>query len=98
MQAVKLADGSLLVNALALMHMYCTAYETKGYTLEEMHQVFDSGVPAWKFRQGESRIEEMASRIRQYQQQEQQRANGMSNGQANAPVAGEEDGWPFFRS
>lgn len=52
-----------LVNGLALMHMYYAAYETKGYTLEEMHEVFDSGLPPWKFHQEESRIEALAFRI-----------------------------------
>ncbi|KAL7923298.1 sugar transporter domain-containing protein [Trichoderma austrokoningii] len=85
-----------MFNAAALMHMYCTAYETKGHTLEEMHEVFDSKQPAWKFRQRESRIEEMTLRIRQYQQrQEEQRANGISG--SGAPVDAQQDGWPFFR-
>lgn len=35
-------------NGLALIHMFFTAPETKGKTLEEMDEVFDSGVPAWK--------------------------------------------------
>ncbi|KAL9484124.1 hypothetical protein ACSS6W_002913 [Trichoderma asperelloides] len=62
-----------LFNGLALMHIYYAAYETKGYTLEEMHEAFDSRLPPWKFRQGESRVEALASRIRQ-QQRQQQRA------------------------
>jgi len=35
-------------NGLALIHMFLAAPETKGYTLEEMDDVFDSGVPAWR--------------------------------------------------
>jgi MFS family permease len=35
-------------NALALIHMFLAAPETKGHTLEEMDEVFDSGVPAWR--------------------------------------------------
>lgn len=55
-----------LVNGLALMHMYYAAYETKGHTLEEIHEAFDSGLPPWKFRQGQSRIEELAYRIQNF--------------------------------
>lgn len=35
-------------NGAALIHMFLTAPETKGKTLEEMDEVFDTGVPAWK--------------------------------------------------
>ena len=35
-------------NALAFVHMFLAAPETKGKTLEEMDDVFDNGVPAWK--------------------------------------------------
>lgn len=35
-------------NGAALIHMFLTAPETKGKTLEEMDEVFDSGLPAWK--------------------------------------------------
>lgn len=37
--------------------MFFTAYETKGYTLEEMDDVFDSGIPAWKAHTKTSRLE-----------------------------------------
>lgn len=84
-----------LVNGVALLHMYYAAYETKGYTLEEMHEVFESKVPPWEFRQGESRVEALASRIRQ-QQREQQRDNGR-NGTGTEAIAVEEEGWPFRR-
>ena len=35
-------------NGAAFIHMFLTAPETKGKTLEEMNEVFDSGRPAWK--------------------------------------------------
>jgi hypothetical protein len=35
-------------NGMALIHMFLAAPETKGRTLEEMDEVFDSGVPAWR--------------------------------------------------
>ncbi|KJZ78510.1 hypothetical protein HIM_01901 [Hirsutella minnesotensis 3608] len=36
------------INAAAFLHMFLTAHETKGYTLEEMDDAFDSGSPAWR--------------------------------------------------
>lgn len=95
-----LADGfCVVVNGLALMHMYYAAYETKGYTLEEMHEAFDSGLPPWKVRRGESRIEALASRIQQDQQRryQQQQAQERSGIRAEATVAEEDEGWPFRR-
>lgn len=38
------------LNGAACLHMALMAHETKGYSLEEMDFVFDSGVPAWKSR------------------------------------------------
>ncbi|KAF2843382.1 putative high-affinity hexose transporter [Patellaria atrata CBS 101060] len=35
-------------NGAAFVHIFLTAPETKGKTLEEMDEVFDSGRPAWK--------------------------------------------------
>jgi Sugar (and other) transporter len=35
-------------NGMALIHIFLAAPETKGRTLEEMDEVFDSGVPAWR--------------------------------------------------
>ena len=35
-------------NGVAFIHMFLTAPETKGKTLEEMDDVFDSGRPAWR--------------------------------------------------
>jgi len=39
--------------------MFLTAPETKGKTLEEMDEVFDSGIPAWKTRAGGSRLDQL---------------------------------------
>lgn len=96
-----LADGfCFLVNGFALMHMYYAAYETKGYTLEEMHEAFDSGQLPWKIRRGESRFEALASRIQQDQQDQQRRqqqAQGRSGSRTEAIRAEEDEGWPFRR-
>jgi MFS family permease len=46
-------------NALAFIHMFLTAPETKGRTLEEMDLVFDSGIPAWKAGKVESRFDQL---------------------------------------
>lgn len=35
-------------NGCALIHMFLMAPETKGKTLEEMDDVFNSGIPPWK--------------------------------------------------
>ncbi len=43
--------------------MALTAPETKGYTLEEMDEVFDSGRPAWKSYKKPSRLEELEREI-----------------------------------
>lgn len=50
-------------NAAAFIHMALAAPETKGYTLEEMDEVFDSGLPAWKTRQKPSRLEQLEREI-----------------------------------
>jgi hypothetical protein len=39
--------------------MFLTAPETKGKTLEEMDEVFDSGIPAWKTQSGSSRLDQL---------------------------------------
>jgi hypothetical protein len=46
-------------NALAFIHMFFTAPETKGFTLEEMDDVFDSGIPAWKAGKKGSRLDQV---------------------------------------
>ncbi|GAB1316176.1 high affinity glucose transporter [Madurella fahalii] len=50
-------------NAAALVHMTLLAPETKGYTLEEMDEVFDSGRPAWKRYKKRSRLEDIEREI-----------------------------------
>lgn len=39
--------------------MFLTAPETKGYTLEEMDEVFDTGVAPWRRKKIASRLEEI---------------------------------------
>jgi hypothetical protein len=39
--------------------MFLTAPETKGKTLEEMDDVFDSGIPAWKAGKIGSRLDQV---------------------------------------
>ncbi|KAK7180275.1 MFS sugar transporter [Paraphaeosphaeria sporulosa] len=46
-------------NGVAFIHMFLTAPETKGKTLEEMDEVFDSGIPAWKTHGGSSRLDQL---------------------------------------
>jgi hypothetical protein len=46
-------------NGLALIHMFLTAPETKGKTLEEMDSVFDSGIPPWKAGKIDSRLDQL---------------------------------------
>ncbi|KAF8248389.1 general substrate transporter [Wilcoxina mikolae CBS 423.85] len=46
-------------NGLAFIHMFLTAPETKGKTLEEMDVVFDSGIPAWREVPKGSRLDEL---------------------------------------
>ncbi|KAF2687507.1 general substrate transporter [Lentithecium fluviatile CBS 122367] len=50
-------------NGLALIHMFLTAPETKGKTLEEMDDVFDRGIPAWKTRPAGSRLDKLTKDI-----------------------------------
>lgn len=52
-------------NGAALIHMFLTAPETKGKTLEEMDEVFDSGLPAWKSASAlkGSKLDRLASEI-----------------------------------
>jgi MFS family permease len=50
-------------NGLAFIHMFLTAPETKGKTLEEMDEVFDSGLPAWKTVPKGSRLDQLAKDI-----------------------------------
>ncbi|KAF2431229.1 high affinity glucose transporter [Tothia fuscella] len=50
-------------NGLAFIHVFLAAPETKGFTLEEMDLVFDSGVPAWKKQPKHDRLEELTHQI-----------------------------------
>jgi hypothetical protein len=50
-------------NGAAFIHMFLTAPETKGKTLEEMDDVFDSGLPAWKAVPKGSRLDQLQKDI-----------------------------------
>ena len=50
-------------NGAAFIHMFLTAPETKGKTLEEMDEVFDSGLPAWKSVPKGSRLDQLQKDI-----------------------------------
>ncbi|RHZ62931.1 MFS sugar transporter [Aspergillus turcosus] len=50
-------------NTAAFVHMFLTAPETKGFTLEEMDEVFDAGIPAWRKLNKKSRLEELEQEI-----------------------------------
>ncbi|KAI0019170.1 general substrate transporter [Xylariomycetidae sp. FL0641] len=50
-------------NAAAFLHMLLLAPETKGYTLEEMDDVFDSGRPAWRSHKKASRLDQIQREI-----------------------------------
>jgi sugar porter (SP) family MFS transporter len=50
-------------NGAAVIHFFLLAPETKGFTLEEMDEVFDSGLPAWKSFKKSSRLEELQREI-----------------------------------
>ncbi|SPO06829.1 probable high-affinity glucose transporter [Cephalotrichum gorgonifer] len=52
-------------NGCACIHMFFLAPETKGYTLEEMDDVFDSGRPAWRSGKKSSRLEHLQTEIEQ---------------------------------
>lgn len=43
--------------------MFLTAPETKGFTLEEMDEVFDSGIPAWRKAKQRSRLDDLEAEI-----------------------------------
>ncbi|KAH0428498.1 MFS glucose [Colletotrichum camelliae] len=50
-------------NACAFLHTAFFAPETKGFTLEEMDDVFNSGLPAWKTHKKSSRLDELENEI-----------------------------------
>lgn len=51
-------------NAAAFVHMFLCAPETKGLTLEEMDDMFNSGLPAWKRYRG-GRLEQLEKDIQE---------------------------------
>lgn len=50
-------------NAMGFIHLFLTARETKGKTLEEMDDVFDSGLPPWKQEVKGSRLDALEHQI-----------------------------------
>lgn len=50
-------------NGVAFIHMFLTAPETKGKTLEEMDDVFNSGIPPWRGVQKGSRLDQLTRDI-----------------------------------
>jgi len=52
-------------NGVAFIHMYLTAYETKGKTLEEMDEIFDAGRWPWQKPPQESKLDRLAADIEQ---------------------------------
>ncbi|KAI1338407.1 general substrate transporter [Xylariaceae sp. FL0016] len=52
-------------NGASFIHMTLMAPETKGLTLEEMDDVFDSGRPAWKSAKKTSRLDQLTHDIEQ---------------------------------
>jgi len=52
-------------NGVAFIHMFLTAPETKGKSLEEMDLVFDSGIPPWRGVPKGSRLDELQKDIEQ---------------------------------
>jgi Sugar (and other) transporter len=63
-------------NGLALIHVFLVAPETKGKTLEEMDDVFNSGLPAWKASPKASRLDQLQADIEK------------GNVKVNAPIRG----------
>lgn len=51
-------------NAAAFIHMLLMAPETKGFTLEEMDDVFNSGIPAWRTSGKSSRLDQLEKEIK----------------------------------
>lgn len=45
--------------------MTLMAHETKGFTLEEMDDIFNSGLPAWKKYSKGSRLEQLEKEIQE---------------------------------
>ncbi|KAF2009761.1 general substrate transporter [Aaosphaeria arxii CBS 175.79] len=75
-------------NGAALVHMFLLAPETKGKTLEEMDEVFDSGRPAWKSVPKGSRLDNLAVDIEKGEVKVKTAASGRDGG-ATAATATE---------
>lgn len=52
-------------NGIAFINMFLLAPETKGRTLEEMDEVFDSGIPAWKKLPPSTKLEDLEKQIKE---------------------------------
>lgn len=77
-------------NGCALVHMFLTAPETKGKTLEEMDDVFDSGLPAWKAVPKGSRLDQLEKDIEEGKLKVHGfRGNTTTTDEEKAPVAAE---------
>ncbi|KAI5296096.1 MFS sugar transporter [Ascosphaera acerosa] len=50
-------------NSCAFCHMFLACFETKGYTLEEMGDIFDSGKWPWQKMNITSRLDELKSKV-----------------------------------
>ena len=50
-------------NGVAFIHMLLAARETAGLTLEEMDDVFNSNVPAWRSQPRKSRVDDLQKQI-----------------------------------
>jgi hypothetical protein len=60
---LSLGLSNMAVNCFAFLHMFLAAYETRGYTLEEMDDVFDAAEPAWRKVSRPSRINALEKSI-----------------------------------
>ncbi|KAI9375224.1 general substrate transporter [Aspergillus egyptiacus] len=75
-------------NTTAAIHMFLTAPETKGYTLEEMDEVFDTGIPAWRRLPHKSRLDELEREIAEGKHKDSESAAAPAT--ATVTVAGED--------
>ncbi|CAJ2505740.1 Uu.00g131340.m01.CDS01 [Anthostomella pinea] len=74
-------------NGAACVHMALLAPETKGYTLEEMDEVFDSGLPAWKTRTNPSHLDQLREDIEKGELNVAVPGNGGGNAMAATTAA-----------
>ena len=77
-------------NGAAFCHMFCTAPETKGKTLEEMDDVFDAGRPAWRTAPKGSRLDVLRIEIEKGARTVD--APGLATAMARVPTGGEGEG------